>query len=112
MLLGSTRDYLANPPSLVPAQGPTLLNQDAIAYGTAVLRVMSHEFAPPPDRLAIEFVADNPLGLDNDTLVHLVADHHADPGLFIFLLLFQSPYPFLAIEIIRLSRITSGLIPS
>src|SRR4029077_3685202 len=80
VLLGLLED-LGNPPALGRGQRPGLHQQHTIAHAAGVLGVVRLVLLGTAQNLAVLGVLDVVLDLDNDGLVHLVADHQAFPAL-------------------------------
>src|SRR6185437_5623106 len=75
---GGLLDHLDQPPRLAPRERPAGRDGHEVAdVGLAVL-IVSEELRGAPHVLAVRGVLDQPLDLDGDRLLHLVA-HHA-PG--------------------------------
>src|SRR5580704_13797165 len=78
--LGLLED-LGYPPALGRGQRPGLHQQHTIADAAGVLGVVRLVLLGTAQNLAVLGVLDVVLDLDNDGLVHLVADHQAFPAL-------------------------------
>jgi len=65
-------------PPLVLADRPAFLDENTVADGTDVLRVMGLESVSTPDELMVFRILNEPLDLDDDSLFHLVAQNLAD----------------------------------
>src|SRR5487761_1580290 len=75
---GGLLDHLDQPPRLAPREGPARSDGHEVAdVGLAVL-IVREQLGRTPHVLAVHGVLDQPLDLDGDRLLHLVA-HHA-PG--------------------------------
>src|SRR4051794_23229135 len=68
---------LHDPPPLGGGQRTGLHHQNPVADAARVLLVVHLELAGATENLAVERVLDAVLDLDDDGLVHLVADHEA-----------------------------------
>src|SRR4051812_31931491 len=77
-LLGALED-LDDPPPLRRRERPRLADEDEVADAGGVALVVRIDLARSPQDLAVEGVLDPVLGLDDDGLVHLVADDVAAP---------------------------------
>src|SRR6202046_1310285 len=80
LLLGLLED-LGNPPALGRGHRPGLHQPHAIAHAAGVLGVVRLVLLGAAQNLAVLGVLDVVLDLDDDGLVHLVADHQAFPAL-------------------------------
>src|SRR3984957_12378391 len=80
LLLGLLED-LGHPPALGRGQRPGLHQQHAIAHAAGVGGVVRLVLLGTAQNLAVLGVLDVVLDLDDDGLVHLVADHQAFPAL-------------------------------
>src|SRR5271169_280776 len=80
VLLGLLED-LGHPPALGRGQRPGLHQQHTVTHAAGVGGVMRLVFLGTAQNLAVLGVLDVVLDLDNDGLVHLVADHQALPAL-------------------------------
>src|SRR5215469_2216067 len=77
---GSLLDHLDQPPRLAPRERPARGDGHEIAdVGLAVL-IVSEELGRAPHVLAVGGVPDQPLDLDGDRLLHLVAHHPSREG--------------------------------
>jgi hypothetical protein len=75
---GSRSDSLfddrMNPPSFIFAQRPALFDHNHVADSADVFRVICHILDAFADKLTVQFVADQPVNLHDDTLIHFIAD--------------------------------------
>src|SRR5689334_2680025 len=74
-------EHLDQPPALGGRQRAGLHDLHAVADARGVLLVVGLQLARAPDDLAVEAVLHAVLDLDDDRLLHLVADHEALPDL-------------------------------
>src|SRR2546426_1832458 len=70
-------ENLPDPPPLLPGQGPSLLDQHAVADLARVGLIVSLELLRPPHDPFVARVAVDALDQDHAGLGHLVAHHHA-----------------------------------
>src|SRR6516165_9419822 len=80
LLLGLLED-LGYPPALGRGQRPGLHQQHTVAHAAGVVGVVRLVLLGTAQHLAVLGVLDVVLDLDNDGLVHLVADHEPFPAL-------------------------------
>jgi len=63
------------PPSFSLTQWPAFLNHDPITDVTSTSRIISHVLHALMYKFTVEFMAHFPVDLNNNTLIHFVADH-------------------------------------